>query len=437
LDSSTTSIIYDDPHIRVIWRPGRSDYVLITFADLMLTVDGHRFFADVPAAKLDLNCIGVVATGGNFFPKPSLLAAAPAILAQIAGFSQRIAYGGSMGGYAAVKYSALLGATEVIALCPPWSIDAEECEGNFPGWPQLFIPEMRGMGTRPEEISGAVYVFADMFDTVDRFQANMIKRADPTATIINVPMVAHHVVPVFAGTQVLKTLIDAARRRDTKTMIAMSRALRKDSPRRVNGLITTTIDRHPGLTYRVMAARPSNDLVISALGAQHLFPAMAFLLRHGETGAAIRYLQAYHHELRDPHEIVLAGALLAQLQGRLAGVKTHHQTHLVYDCAQRFCVHVAQPIEHLHAPVRFALGDGGAALFVELGGVRVDLHVDAAFRLSDRLDGEAPGQKLALGSPRNSRFTMASSGLFVSAEPEGQVMCNREMAYEWEQFWIG
>jgi hypothetical protein len=32
---------------------------------------------------------------------------------------------------------------------------------------------------------------------------------------------------------------------------------------------------------------------------------------------------------------------------------------------------------------------------------------------------------------------MASSGLFVSAEPEGQVMCNREMAYEWEQFWIG
>jgi hypothetical protein len=434
---TTTTIIYDDPHIRVIWHPGHTDYVLITFADLLITADGHRFFADKPVAKLGIACVGIVATGGNFFPKHAVQAALPAILARISGYSQRVVYGGSMGGYAAVKHSALLGATEVVALCPPWSIDPAECEGNFPGWPELMHPALEGMGTRPWEISGEVYVFADMFDQVDKFQAGMILRADPTATIINVPMVKHHVVPVFAGTEILRRLIDACRGRRKAELHAISRELRKNSERRLNGLIETAIEKHPGMTYRVMATRRTHDIHIGALGAKNLFPAVGYLLGRGDPDAAVRYLEWFQHELREPHDIVLAGAMQAQLLGRQAHVLTHHGTSLVYDFARRFCVHVRDITPHLHAPVRFELRDSAAALFAEVGGVRIDLHIDDKFKLTDRLHGAPRATRFTLVSPRGNRFTMACNGLFVSAEPEGDVFCNREAAYEWEQFKVG
>jgi len=437
LDNPTTTIIYDDTHIRVIWHPGHSDYVLITFADLLITADGHRFFADKPVAKLGIACVGVVATGGNFFPKHAVQAALPAIMERIAGYTERIVYGGSMGGYAAVKHSALLGATTVIALCPPWSIDPAECEGNFPGWPELMHPALEGMGTRPWEISGAVYVFADMFDQVDKFQAGMILRADPTATIINVPMVKHHVVPVFAGTQILARLIDACRHRRKAELHAISRELRKNSERRVNGLIETAINRHPGMTYKVMATRTTRDIHIAALGARHLFAAVGYLLGRGEPDAALRYIESFHHELRDTQQIVLAGAMQAQLHGRHARVMTHHGTSLVYDFGRRICLHAREIIPHLHAQVRFELRDGAAALFAEIGGVRMDLHVDDKFRLTDRQDGPPRATRFTLTSPRGNCLTLAHAGLFMSAEPEGDVFCNRDAAYEWEQFRIG
>jgi len=358
-------------------------------------------------------------------------------MARISGYSERIVYGGSMGGYAAVKHSALLGATTVIALCPPWSIDPAECEGNFPGWPELMHPALEGMGTRPWEISGKVYVFADMFDQVDKFQAGMILRADPTATIINVPMVKHHVVPVFAGTQTMLRLIEACRNGRKAELHAISRALRKNSERRLNGLIETAIGKHPGMTYRVMASRRTQDLHIGVLGAKHLFAAVGYLLGRGEPDFALRYLEFFQHELRDPHDIVLAGAMHAQLVGRQAQVVTHHGTSLVYDFARRFCVHVREATPHLHAPVRFELRDGEAALFAEVGGARIGLHVDDRFRLTDRRQGAASAARFTLASPRGNRFTMACAGLFLSAEPEGDVFCNREVAYEWEQFRTG
>jgi hypothetical protein len=436
LSSPATSIIYDDAHIRVIWHPGHSEYVLITFADLLITVDGHRFFADKPVAKLGLNCIGILATGGNFYPKASVRAALPAIMAHISGFSQRVVYGGSMGGYAAVKHSALLGATEVIALCPPWSIDPAECEGNFPGWPQLMHPALEGMGTRPEEISGAVFVFADMFDQVDKFQANMILRMDPTATIIQVPMVQHNVVPVFAGTEVLRRLIDACRNRRTAELIKMSRELRKNSPWRLAGLVATAINRHPGLTYQVMASRRPQDMTSGMLGAEHLFRAVGYLAGRGDRAAALAFVETFRHGLLDPNDMVHAAAARGQLAQRDMTITTRHQTILVYHTARRVCLHVARVNQLIHVPVRLQVAQGLARLFVFVGGIRVELGVGPDAQLTGQF-GEgttANGAVFVIGARYNGAFSLCAAGSFLSAEPDGPVRCDRPVAYDWEHF---
>jgi hypothetical protein len=429
-------IIYDDAQIRVIWQQGDSDFVLITFGDLLTVVDGLHFFASKPAAKARLNCIGVVATGGNFYPKSSMQAAAPAILTLIGRFTDRVVYGGSMGGYGAIKYSALLGATEVIALCPQWSIDPEECEGNFPGWPQLLTPALAGMGVLSAEISGAVFVFSDLFDDVDRFQAGMLRRVDPAAVIINVPMVAHHVTGVYAGTQVLLALIDASRRRDVPALIRLTRTVRQNHRRRLTGLIERAIGRHPGLTYDIMARRPSPDPAIGPLGAQHLFRAARHLTRHGDRGAATAYIETYRYELRDPFDIIQAALLLGHLADRALCVTTHHNTILVYDASQQVCIHVKPSKTAPHAPVRLQMTGIKAGFFAVLGGVRVDLGIGENASLTARPAGPQPidWPLFEIGARYNGSNTFSADGFFLSAEPEGNIACNRATPYEWEHF---
>src|SRR5271168_4492658 len=100
-----------------------SSFVLITFGDLIMLASGLNFFAEAPTTKSEISCVGIMAKKGNWYPVESLKAAATALASIIQGYDRRITYGGSMGGYAAIKFSRLLGATEVISLCPQWSID--------------------------------------------------------------------------------------------------------------------------------------------------------------------------------------------------------------------------------------------------------------------------------------------------------------------------
>jgi hypothetical protein len=116
-----------------------------------------------------------------------------------------------MGGYAAIKFSKLLGATEVISLCPQWSIDPAESLKN--PWGSYFVPSMTGMSIRTEDVSGSVFLFVDNTDHVDSFHSGKICGAYPATNIINVPMVGHHITTVLAGTQNLLEIIDACRAR--------------------------------------------------------------------------------------------------------------------------------------------------------------------------------------------------------------------------------
>lgn len=167
---------------------------MITFSDLYTRADGRRFFADIPAIKADLACIGVVAKRGNWYPKHNLEAAASVILDHIRGYESRILYGGSMGGYAAIKYSALLGATQVIAFCPQWSIDAEECKDIVnPGWQEYFSETMRGMGVKAQDIGGRVFVFSDKYQNVDNFHYQMLaKHSSSIEFISSAPSAGNH-----------------------------------------------------------------------------------------------------------------------------------------------------------------------------------------------------------------------------------------------------
>lgn len=250
-----TRIIFEDDEIRVIVQPAQSDQLVISFGNLETLAEGTRFFADAPLAKLGISAIGIMAKFPNWFPAASLDRAVPAIRAIARDYGAVLTFGSSMGGYGALKHSARLGATQVIACEPQWSIDAAEC-AIAPGWKDYFRPEMSRMGIRADEVSGKVYILHDPWQSRDDWHARQIASICPGSHIAPVYGAGHHVMKVLAGTDVLGQIISACLREDMAALRRTIQAARRPSPIRRTEILRRAADRHGALVLPQMLRLP-------------------------------------------------------------------------------------------------------------------------------------------------------------------------------------
>ena len=139
-------IVYEDDALKIVWQSGDSDFLLISFGDLITSTEGEEFFARRPAINLRLNCLGFVSKKHDWYTGGSVAIGWHAAQQHAARFPVRILHGCSMGGYAALKFGSLMGATAALVYCPQWSLDPAECDGFDPGWSSFFRPSMRGHG---------------------------------------------------------------------------------------------------------------------------------------------------------------------------------------------------------------------------------------------------------------------------------------------------
>lgn len=101
-------IIFEDEHIRIIFLTGSSDTLVISFGDLISRAQGMSINAEKPLFTYQHNVIGIMPKQKSWFPKRSMLEMQRQIQPILVQFKQIVGYGGSMGGYAAIKYSNLL-----------------------------------------------------------------------------------------------------------------------------------------------------------------------------------------------------------------------------------------------------------------------------------------------------------------------------------------
>ena len=109
-------IIFEDGHIRAIFMKGSSQELIFSFGDLITRAKGTSINAEKSLEKFHFNVIGVMPKEKSWFPEASMRAMLAAIQDLIAPFKIRVGYGGSMGGYAAIKYSNLLDLNRIVAL---------------------------------------------------------------------------------------------------------------------------------------------------------------------------------------------------------------------------------------------------------------------------------------------------------------------------------
>lgn len=428
-------IVFEDDNVRVIYRKGRSDRLLITFADLVTQLDGTRFFADVPVEKLDLAAVGFVAKAGNWFPASSIAAAAEALKPLLASFAGITIYGGSMGGYGAIKYSRLLGADLVIALCPQWSLDASECDGFNPRWQSYYRPFMAGMGIRAQDVGGRIFLLADMGHALDRSHAGQIQRAAPDLHIVNTPSTGHHVTTVMAGTANLSHLMAACLAQDVGAIRPLVRTSRRYHRYRLETLVERMQHSHPGLLHaglrRWIAAGP---LYRDGMSPDMLDSLAACCRTVGDRHLESVVLAARCGVEADPARQVLLALRHALLTDGATGIITHHGTSLLFDTESGEVRHGMMGDDGRHIPLRYHVSGRSIRFRVEGGGMTLDLSAATSGTRAGRFRPGDQGLSGELVPAGPGAFAVRVGDNYLSADSRGGLTANRQKAQAWETF---
>lgn len=202
-------IIFEDEHIRAIFLPGDSNTLVLSFGDLITRASGLSINAEKSLIKYQYNVIGVMPKQKSWFPQESMVELAKAISPILEGFKNIVGYGGSMGGYAAIKYSNLLNMNRVIAFVPQYSIDPEHVEDRR--YAEFFDSVAnKDMQIRPQDVDATrEYVIVyDPYFSIDREHYLKIKQLLPSLHTIHLPFTGHEALSVLASSSLLHDFIE-------------------------------------------------------------------------------------------------------------------------------------------------------------------------------------------------------------------------------------
>lgn len=202
-------IIFEDEHIRAIFLPGDSNTLVLSFGDLITRASGLSINAEKSLIKYRYNVIGVMPKQKSWFPQASMIELAKAISPILEGFKNIVGYGGSMGGYAAIKYSNLLNMNRVIAFVPQYSIDPEHVEDRR--YAEFFDSVAnKDMQIQPQDVDSArEYVIVyDPYFSIDREHYLKIKELLPSLHTIHLPFTGHEALSVLASSSLLHDFIE-------------------------------------------------------------------------------------------------------------------------------------------------------------------------------------------------------------------------------------
>lgn len=244
-------LIYSDENLEVFHRPGSSTYVLVTFNEMEMQANGSRYWGQRFCEQADITALGFISRRPNWFPAASMARASVAVAPILRRASERILYGHSQGGYAALRYRRLLDADVAIAFCPQISIDPRTVpfDGRFA---RHFAPSLHEeMEIAPEHAAGRAYLFYDPFHAVDRQHAERIALLQQRTRLVPVHMTGHGTVRAFAGTARGLLLVEACRADDVPGLRALVRAARVGAAMRPYQIALTAIARHPAWADRL------------------------------------------------------------------------------------------------------------------------------------------------------------------------------------------
>lgn len=152
-----------------------------------------------------IDAIHVLSRDNRWYQHPELDEALRAIAAAVPGYARVIAYGSSMGGFAALRYGARCGATVGLALSPQYTVDPAVVPFDR-RWAQdvarIAFRQDADLPSLPEQ-----YVVYDPRDAHDRRHFELFAERSPT-TGVPVPHGGHPVGSYLVETDMLRLLVE-------------------------------------------------------------------------------------------------------------------------------------------------------------------------------------------------------------------------------------
>ncbi len=239
------SVLFKNDQLRVVHQPGDSDWLLITFNPRGVIRQETGFWGQEVAAKLRLNTLSFVTTNDNWYPTADMLAAVAAAQPVLDQFGEKVTYGASMGGYAALKHGPLVGATTAISFNPQASINPADLANGDTRYARYFRPALHaGMCIGPGEAPANSLMLYDPFFPLDVWQADMIVAANPWVKRIACHLLGHRTVIPFAGTAIVEQLFTLCRQGDQAAVQRFAMQQRKRHWSRAQAGITEATRRH-------------------------------------------------------------------------------------------------------------------------------------------------------------------------------------------------
>jgi pimeloyl-ACP methyl ester carboxylesterase len=256
---------FETENIAVAVRPNSSDLLLVTFSHMDFPHQEGKFWCEAAVDKLGYAAVGIVCKSNCWYPVAEMRALAQSIRNVARDYKTVLLYGHSMGGYAAIKYSALLQSHRSIAVSPQFSIDPRDlcsAEGALldARLVHLYQPALNaGMAIDGPDIGGSIYMVFDPREKLDAWNcARIAQRGDPrSCTITNVRgyNLDHCAVDVFASTARFSQLAQLCAEDDVEAFLRAFAGFRRTADRRVFNVLKALKGCDLARTRRLAAAR--------------------------------------------------------------------------------------------------------------------------------------------------------------------------------------
>lgn len=206
------AIIYDSEHTELHFIEGNKEFLLITFNNFAVLADGKRFWGEKFVKDNNLTCLSFMSKDQSWFPRSQMMDLIKFVIPIIEKHSTVVLYGNSMGGYAVLKYGALLRATHTLSVNPQVTIEPSLLNSD-----ERFVTYYRddihaGMRVNYEDTGRINYVVYDPHCVEDYEHIRFIESFD-NIRLLPMTYTNHYGIRVVAESnkiyEVIRNIIDS------------------------------------------------------------------------------------------------------------------------------------------------------------------------------------------------------------------------------------